>query len=605
MPIEQFGISNKWVIKHVRCEKVPALMVIAGPNGVGKSTLLDVLRRNIPSRRDADVEIKVTASGPPLYMAPHRVSVSHELHKLLPILVSRKFRETQRAESLPGLPSYWGGLPSYLMQGAPRARNQPDFAPSDIKRRIGEVDVEFNRVLRAVYDKMDGEVPKGALPKDIYEPLKDFVERFLHLKFEGMKLEGDYYKVYFRNRLGVTVEHNLLSSGEQDAIAMMFPFIEKRIENELAKAKGETLPNEDLIVLLDGPEEYLHPYLQRALLEYLRQQIDGAESTGEKLQFIIVTHSPTLVNEAKSEELYVMLFPDQVSDGNQLVNITHETQRLRTIKEFLGDISILAAGRPLLLLEGPQDVNLLRLLMPNIERKFTLRGLGGKGEIEKLIKALEEIVPELWDKGFRIFAILDRDRQEIKDKDKLGIIHLLPVSCIENLLFEDADLLYKALEVLAGYDRLKNTGISSAQDLEKLIDEILHSVQLKSEEIKRRVGRKLRIVYDMGGLDVSDIIGGKLKQCVIAESVEPNIERLTRKITSEEQKVNEILLEERSVALRELSGKLILGKLASKFSVARDELARAIAKELNNLGKTPKQLLQIIEEIEKSLSKNG
>jgi predicted ATP-dependent endonuclease of OLD family len=145
--------------------------------------------------------------------------------------------------------------------------------------------------------------------------------------------------------LGVEVEYNALSSGEKDAIAMMFPLIEKQIENELARAKDETPPSEDLVVLIDGPEEYLHPSLQRSFLGYIREHVKEAEERGEKLQFILATHSSTLVNEAESEELFMMLFPDQVSTSNQLIKVSTTTEKLRVIREVLGDISLLAAGK--------------------------------------------------------------------------------------------------------------------------------------------------------------------------------------------------------------------------------------------------------------------
>jgi len=601
MPIEQFAILNKGPIKRVSCDKVPALMVIAGPNGVGKSTLLETLKRNIPSIREANVQIKATASGPPLYVAPHRIFVSHEVHKLLPLLVSRKFRDTQRSESLPGLPGYWGGLPPYLTSGVVRARNQPDFAPSDIKRRIGEIDFEFNRALRALHDKM-GEVPKGALPKDVYRPLRDFVERFLHLRLAEIKLEGDFYKIYFINRSGDRVEYNTLSSGEQDALAMVFPFIEKRIENELARATGESLPNEDIIVLIDGPEEYLHPHLQRAFMAYLRQEIEEANKRGEKLQFIIATHSPTIVNEAETEELYVMLFPDQVHNGNQLIRVTEEKEKLVITKEFLGDLSVLATGKPLLILEGPQDVDLLKIFFPDIDRRFALRYLRGKREIEKLIVGLREIIPELWYKGLKMFAILDRDREDVKAKDRLGIVHVLPTTCIENLLLNDLQAIYEALKVQPGYQRLKEAGINSIQDLKKLIEEMLHDQILRSEELKRRVGGKINIEYDLKGLDIASIDADKLKHAIITESLEPRIQRFLEKVRTEAEKINETLRDP-ARALREFSGKLILGKLSSRFSIERDVLAREIANQMRNLGRVPKELDHIIREIEKTLEK--
>jgi len=603
MPIEQFTISNKDVIKLASCEKVPPLMVIAGPNGVGKSTLLEVLKRNIPSARESNVQIKATPSSTPLYISPHRVFVPHEIHRLLPLLASRKFRETLRSESLPGLPPYLGGIPSYLTGGVPRDKNQPDFAPSDVKRRIAEIDAEFDHIVRVVYDKYGGTVPSGTLPKDPLKPLRDFVERFLHLRLKEVKIEGNSYKVYFINRLGIPVEYNALSSGEKDAIAMMFTFIEKRIENELARAKGENLSSEDIVVLIDGPEEYLHPSLQRAFIEYLRGEIKEASDRGERLQFIIATHSPTIVNEATIDELYVMLFPDQVSGGNQLIRVTDEVQKLKVIKDFLGDISVLATGKPLLVLEGPQDVDILKILFPDIEREFVLRYFRGKGEIKKLIKALQEVIPELWYKGFRMFAILDKDREEFKDLDKLGIIYLLPVTCMENLLLNDVEAIYEALKVQSGYGKLKERGINSAQDLEKLISKILHDPDLISEEIKRRIGAQIEIKYSIKDFNIQTLTDSeKIKEFIIRDCVEPKILRLVKKANDEKRKID-IILQEHTKALKEFSGKVILGKLSKEFSVERDVLGREIANQMRILGRIPKELVNIIEEIRKNLKR--
>jgi AAA15 family ATPase/GTPase len=44
MRIPSFQIPSQRSIALARCDNVPSLMVIAGPNGVGKSTLLNALR---------------------------------------------------------------------------------------------------------------------------------------------------------------------------------------------------------------------------------------------------------------------------------------------------------------------------------------------------------------------------------------------------------------------------------------------------------------------------------------------------------------------------------------------------------------------------------
>jgi energy-coupling factor transporter ATP-binding protein EcfA2 len=178
-------------------------MIIAGPNGAGKSTLLNILKRNIPTQREASVEIEATSAARALYMAPHRMSVAFEVHGLMSIVSPRKFREVLMADTFSALPSVLGAtIPYYLMYGYSRVPNLPDFSTSDVKRRIPQIDEEFNHVLREVYEKGGGEILKGSLPKDIFKPFKNFLERFLHLKFKDVKLEGDFYKLYFINRFG-------------------------------------------------------------------------------------------------------------------------------------------------------------------------------------------------------------------------------------------------------------------------------------------------------------------------------------------------------------------------------------------------------------------
>src|SRR4051812_23130700 len=44
MRIPSFEVRNQRSIKYAKCDAVPALMVIAGPNGTGKSTLLNTIR---------------------------------------------------------------------------------------------------------------------------------------------------------------------------------------------------------------------------------------------------------------------------------------------------------------------------------------------------------------------------------------------------------------------------------------------------------------------------------------------------------------------------------------------------------------------------------
>lgn len=43
MPVNTFEIQNEGSIKYAKCDDVSNIMIIADPNGVGKSTLLELI----------------------------------------------------------------------------------------------------------------------------------------------------------------------------------------------------------------------------------------------------------------------------------------------------------------------------------------------------------------------------------------------------------------------------------------------------------------------------------------------------------------------------------------------------------------------------------
>ena len=82
----------------------------------------------------------------------------------------------------------------------------------------------------------------------------------------------------------------------------------------LDELKGETpgLQSETICVLIDEPELHLHPNLQARILDYFRTL-----SVRENAQFVISTHSPTIVEYSNSEELYLLRPRDMVGDDEK------------------------------------------------------------------------------------------------------------------------------------------------------------------------------------------------------------------------------------------------------------------------------------------------
>jgi hypothetical protein len=583
MPIKKFEIRNIGPIKYAKIEDVPSIVIIAGPNGVGKSTLLEALKK-----RQGTVSIEIT--GKLVYVAPYRTPIAFQLHKSLPFLgPDRKYIDVLASDSFSlGAPGI--SLPHYISSGTQRTKTTPDFAPYvEAKYKLAQFKHKFEQAVTEIFRKFDGKKLDEVMPKDIYSPFREFVKSLLPgLRFDDVVLEGNVYKINFANRANTIVEFDQLSSGEKDIIAILFPFVEKEIENELARAKAEKIPHEDITILIDSPEAYLHPTLQRNLLEYLRKSVRDAESRGERLQFIIATHSTTIINEATPEDLYVMVFPDQTPNGNQIIKITMDEDKLHLIREILGDVGYLASGKPILLVESKNDADILNLLMPDIKEKFTLLFLDGKDKILKFVESFNKVAPELIRRGFKMYALVDKDREQVMSKN---YCFFWPRACIENFLLLDSEAIYEALRVIAGDTKLHANGVKSKEDIDCIINEIINDPKIIDYEFKERI--KLQLKFYIGenweSLD-------NLKEAA-SKTLTEKLKRVEKQYETLKNTIKQIICDKEK-ALTELNGKIILGKIASKFNVKRDELAKVIADKLITLNRVPQEITNLFRQIE-------
>lgn len=589
MPVNDFEIKNIGPLKYVKCSDVPKLVLIAGPNGVGKSTLLEEIARFLRGERRGEVNIRVSNSPKPVYLPPHRAPSVVNLHRSLPIIgPRRKFRETLGLSSFsfsaPGI-----SLPYFITSGSARSRLDPDFSPYfGFKYRLGQLDQEFKDTLAEVYrkyEKKEGSMPHISMPRmpDIYAPLREIIKQMLPgAEFDQINIEGDVSKIYFKNRLGAKVEFDHLSSGEKDILATIFPFVEREVERALNKVKGESTPYEDLVFLIDTPEAYLHPELQRRFLRYMR----GLTEKEKGVQFLVATHSTSIINEAKPEELYILLFPDQVKD-NQLVKVSAEEEKLYVIQDVLGDLGLLAAGKPILMVEGKTDAEILELLIPEIKETFALRYFkdGGKGKILNFLKAFKETIPELLLKGFRISAILDKDWGELI-KDKEMHIFTWPVACIENFLILDCEATYEILKVLLGGEKLRELSIASAGDVQRLIAEIINDPKVQEKFIAEE-----EFIIKTDIKEIEQLINQEMKEKLF-EIYKSRKERLERR----KKDLGEII-KDKERALKELDGKVILKEISTKVNIETERLARLVADKIRELNKVPVSIIDLLKDI--------
>jgi hypothetical protein len=439
-------------------------MIITGPNGCGKSTLLNALRDS------------GSGQGRTLYVGPHRNSRRQQ--------VRMRFLGQERIEmssllSSNSLPGFEGiNLPS-------RERDAWNFdeAQSFLKYSLCQIELDRQSAIAQRFDST-GSVTKDHMP-DVWRPLREMTHNLLpHLQFQRIDVSNrDQIQCLWRvHTKDILVDIDDLSSGEKAVIQLFFPLVEHQISQHLAAVRGAQAlaVREPVAVLMDEPELHLHPNLQAKVLDYIR-----ALSLGEGVQFVIATHSPSMVEQAVPDELFLLRPAELVNhDENQLIQVATDDARLRLLRDVFGSTSNVTAMRTLLVVEGraadrgsrrPSDARIYGFLSDRFGQLTIISG-GGKDECKALAGTLENLLGRIAP-NLKAVALLDRDTSDISPSS--STVAFLPVSMIENLLV-DPEVIFAALETVR-----HKTAFQSSDEVAQALDAILDG--LVEHEISRRV----------------------------------------------------------------------------------------------------------------------
>ena len=282
-------------------------------------------------------------------------------------------------------------------------------------------------------------------------------------------------------------------------MALFWPFLERRIDHLLA---GENVAPPTVLptALVDEPDLHLHPTLQVSLVHYLRELSRRGEA-----QFIITTHSPTILDAVSEEELYLLAPVASAGDRNQFVRVSTSHERLETIRGVTGSTHLVTRCRPIVYLEGEaptgrqaSDQRLVELLIPEAAAWVTVPA---RGRIEAIRSAqlLRDAVAENLP-GIAVFALIDRD--QVRGDDPDWAISW-PVAMIENLLL-DSEAIWT---FLAPYR--EHVAPRSPAEVSAALQDI--AIERRQEDIRLRVLsriRPFRIELDV----TDDLVGEELLQ---------------------------------------------------------------------------------------------
>jgi len=555
MALLKFSVKDRKSIKLAETDIVPPVMVIAGPNGVGKSTLLFAIKEGIG---DKDKSTRI------LYQGPHRVLRRTNVRRSWLGGVFRGLSSLLESNDVSG----YEGL---SFPNSSRTPENVDEVGSTIKHTLGKIENRRQTLLSSTIDRLkkDGKsLDINSLP-DIYGPARELTKYLLpHLCFHKIDFtnEDDIKCLWERHDLSGPkfIDIDELSSGEKAVIVLFLPLLEDQIESNLKLLKHigeenvETLiEKEDRLILIDEPEIHLHPDLQSKILTYMR-----AITQKNPTQFIITTHSPTILDQAFDDELYVLESASENPNENQLKKIATNAEKLEALKQLAGSTYFLTTGRVIVCIEGerdsdpekPTDARLLDILYPRTTA-VTLVPTTGKGNVINTVERLRDHVPEATFR-IRVRGLVDADQTTTT----ISGVEKLPVCMIENFLLDPTSI----------YEYCKSISLNTFTDENSIKTELKNiALEMKEKEISLRVRKQLKTkTVRFDGATIDQIKLSHTNELSEINSMLPNDEVLTKIVTDATNTVNNIIVTD--TELDQFRGKNILEAFHSRHIASKN-----------------------------------
>jgi predicted ATPase len=479
-PIEFFEVSN-----------LSDVVVIAGPNGVGKSRLIASILQHLRQLTNQGVTLKFEATSATEEATWQKKTLDTAIPQdaaLLKKLVQRnqkrrKFESNilnfDSDRSIQNIQPYvfsweaadpwdeqvnWDTTWSFL-------RNRFQDTTHAIFRKVHSLEREIAERARLL--QREG---KTNMTLDFDDPLEPFKEVFSRLLSPKQLLDADIknQRLTFQYD-GQIFGLEALSSGEKEVLNITFDF--------LLRAPSHC------IVFFDEPELHLHPELSYRLLSTLRL-------IGKQNQFVLCTHSPDIIS-ASLDQSVVFVAPKTIPDKNQAVVVREDDDTNQALR-FLGhSIGIVALGKKIVLIEGTSsslDKQLYGSILKSNFSSLVLVPSGGKQTISSFHSVVQNVLDKtLW--GVDFFMLCDRDAlpwgvntTEI-ETDSKGKLRLLPKYHLENF-FLDENVLSKVFQHLEPAGSWLRSPQAIRQELRNLSQGLVsYAVALHvSHAFRQRVG---------------------------------------------------------------------------------------------------------------------
>jgi len=475
-----------------------------------------------------------------------------------------------------------------------RQKGSSDQLPYyEVRRRLSQIEYKVGEYKKENYGQSKETEDDPVL--GWLSPLQEAINKILPgIELEGVeKTDNHRYVLRFRNRDGSIVNFEGLSSGEKDAIALLFLLVEDEIEEQFSDINIVETSRNDLVVLYDSPEVYLHPQLQLRFINYIKDLLHTRTKEERDLQIIICSHSKMVIDNVPDESLYYLFFPDQVEE-NQLQPASDVPEELRAlISEEIG-LTALSSGEDILLVEGDDDREVFQRVGEDFFNDVSIIQMNGKEQIVELDSAFNKLVPKLKQNGVNLYAIVDRDRDLDLANYVSDYIHFLPATSIENIIL-DPEAIFKTVEEILGRE-LEELSYEGPEDIELLLEEIVTDEEFIEEESEKRWDEQFN-PFNLSYSSYRSAKGFPDIKSFAENEIQSRLDNV--------KNFNQIRIEVEQLAesgnIAELHGKMILGQVSNEFNIKKERLLRMCASHLK-LQELPEETREFLKRIDEESS---
>ncbi len=443
MRLNSISVRNVPPVRLFAAGELADVVVIAGPNGVGKTRLLQQLVKRLRSGGiDGDFQAIIQATCEEERSSwggkeSLDLSSTEDMPAFMQTLQAVRMRSKWRSSlvniesdrtitQLRPLAPSWEyvdpteeNVPWEQTMGFMRDRYEE--AVHSMFRMIQAQDHGISSRARQL--RRDGHPTMNLDFEDPMEPFKTIFSLLLAPKELADPVPSRGHLEYVAE--GDARDLSTLSSGEKEVVNIAFDFLLRNPQ--------------DCIVFFDEPELHLHPELSYRLIQTLR-------SIGQRNQFVLSTHSPDVITASLDHSVIFLSPPsnDEEEPSNQAIPVAEDDETHQALRLLGQSIGIVALGRRIVLIEG-NNSSLDKQTYGAIVRKrwpgLVLVPSGGKHVAQSFETIYRSVLSRsIW--GVEFFMLCDGDTSPASSPAQTtaaeeGRLKVLPRYHLENYFLDE------------------------------------------------------------------------------------------------------------------------------------------------------------------------